>query len=49
MQLNLGTFFKNIQQSMFIPYQQPMYKLSLTDYIFSNAPYYTLFVPQILH
>ena len=49
MQLNLGTFFKNIQQSMFIPYQQPMYKLSLIDYIFSNAPYYTLFVPQILH
>lgn len=47
--MNLGTFFKNIQQSMFIPYQQFMYKLSLTDYIFSNAPYYKLFVPQILH
>ena len=44
--MNLGTFFKNIQQSMFIPYQQPMYKLSLIDYIFSNAPYYTLFVPK---
>lgn len=40
--MNLGTSFKNIQQSMFIPYQQPMYKLSLIDYIFSNAPYYTL-------
>ena len=45
--MNLGTFFKNIQHSMFIPYQQPMYKLSLIDYIFSNAPYYTLFVPQL--
>ena len=47
--MNLGTFLKNIQQSIFIPYQQPMYKLSLIDYIFSNAPYYALFVPQILH